>query len=181
MALLPILEYPDPRLRTKARPVAVFDAALKHRIDDMFETMYAAPGIGLAATQVDWHFRLIVIDVSKANDTREVFINPEILEATGKATGEEGCLSVPNIFDDVPRAERVTVRYQDADGASHEREVDGMLAICLQHEIDHLEGKLFVDYLSELKRQRIRKKLEKERKHRGASLAQSAAPHGPAI
>jgi peptide deformylase len=181
MALLPILEYPDPRLRTKARPVTVFDAALKRRIDDMFETMYAAPGIGLAATQVDWHFRLIVIDVSKENDSREVFINPEILEATGKATGEEGCLSVPNIFDDVPRAERMTVRYQDADGATHERAVDGMLAICLQHEIDHLEGKLFVDYLSELKRQRIRKKLEKERKHRGAAPAHPAEPHGPAI
>jgi len=180
MALLPILEYPDPRLRTKARPVTVFDAALKRRIDDMFETMYAAPGIGLAATQVDWHHRLIVIDVSKENDAREVFINPEILSATGKATGEEGCLSVPNIFDDVPRAERVTVRYQDAEGATHEREVDGMLAICLQHEIDHLEGKLFVDYLSELKRQRIRKKLEKERKHRGVKPADSAT-HGPAI
>jgi peptide deformylase len=181
MALLHILEYPDPRLRTKARPVSVFDAALKQRIDDMFETMYAAPGIGLAATQVDWHHRLIVIDVSKDNDAREVFINPEILEASGKAVGEEGCLSVPNIFDDVPRAERVKVRYQDAEGGVQEREVEGLLAVCLQHEIDHLEGKLFVDYLSELKRQRIRKKLEKDRKHRGAKPAEAAAPHGPTI
>ncbi|MEN9705983.1 MAG: hypothetical protein RLZZ393_1862 [Pseudomonadota bacterium] len=169
MALLQILEYPDPRLRTKAQPVVVFDAALKRRVDDMFETMYAAPGIGLAATQVDWHVRLVIIDVSKDNDAREVFINPEILEAEGRAVGEEGCLSVPNIFDDVPRAERVKVRYQDADGTAHERTLDGMLAVCLQHEIDHLEGKLFVDYLSELKRQRIRKKLDKDRKHRAAS------------
>ena len=176
MALLTILEYPDPRLRTKARPVTVFDAALQRRIDDMFETMYAAPGIGLAATQIDWHHRLIVIDVSKDNTVREVFINPEILAATGKATGEEGCLSVPGIFDDVPRAERVTVRYQDATGATHERELEGLLAVCLQHEIDHLEGKLFVDYLSERKRQRIRKKLDKERKQRGARPLEVPVP-----
>jgi peptide deformylase len=167
MARLPILEYPDPRLRTKAAPVAVFDAALKQRIDDMFETMYAAPGIGLAATQVDWHYRLIVIDVSKDQDRREVFINPEILTRDGLASGEEGCLSVPGIYDDVPRAERVRVRARDVDGNTFERELDGMLAVCLQHEMDHLDGKLFVDYLSELKRQRIRKKLDKERRARG--------------
>jgi peptide deformylase len=167
MALLPILEYPDPRLRTKAVPVTEFDAALRQRVDDMFATMYAAPGIGLAATQVDWHHRLIVIDVSKDQNQREVFINPELVEREGVTTGEEGCLSVPGIYDDVLRAERVRVRAQDADGKVFERDLDGMLAICLQHEMDHLDGKLFVDYLSELKRQRIRKKLDKERRARG--------------
>ena len=133
MALLPILEYPDPRLRTKARPVTVFDASLQARIDDLFETMYAAPGIGLAATQVDWHQRLVVIDVSKDQDAREVFINPEILELSGEATGEEGCLSVPGIYDDIVRAERVRVRSQDADGTVRERDLEGLLAVCLQH------------------------------------------------
>jgi peptide deformylase len=173
MALLTILEYPDPRLRTKAAPVTTFDAGLKQRIEDMFATMYAAPGIGLAATQVDWHHRLIVIDLSKEQNQREVFINPEILARDGIATGEEGCLSVPGIYDDVPRAERVRVRAQDADGKTFERDLDGMLAVCLQHEMDHLEGKLFVDYLSELKRQRIRKKLDKERRSRASD---SGAP-----
>jgi peptide deformylase len=171
MALLPILEYPDPRLRTKAAPVTVFDAALKQRIDDLFATMYAAPGIGLAATQVDWHYRLIVIDLSKEQDQREVFINPRILSREGQATGEEGCLSVPGIYDDVPRAARVRVSAQDADGRTFERDLDGMLAVCLQHEMDHLDGKLFVDYLSELKRQRIRKKLDKERRSRDGTSA----------
>ena len=166
MAHLTILEYPDPRLRTKAARVSVFDAALRQRIEDMFATMYAAPGIGLAATQIDWHHRLIIIDLSKEQNAREVFINPEILAREGIATGEEGCLSVPGIYDDVPRAERVRVRAQDAEGNVFERDLDGMLAICLQHEMDHLEGKLFVDYLSELKRQRIRKKLDKERRSR---------------
>jgi peptide deformylase len=167
MAKLTILEYPDPRLRTRAAPITRFDAALKQQIADMLETMYAAPGIGLAATQVDWHFQLLVIDVSEGKDEPQVFINPEILSTEGKAKGEEGCLSVPGIYDDVPRAEKVRVRYQDATGATHERELDGLLAICLQHEMDHLTGKLFVDYLSELKRQRIRKKLDKERRERG--------------
>ena len=178
MALLPILEYPDPRLRTKALPVTVFDAALRRRIDDLFETMYAAPGIGLAATQVDWHQRLLVIDVSKDENEREVFINPEILSREGQAAGEEGCLSVPGIYDEVPRAERVRVRFQDADGTVQERDVDGMLAVCLQHEMDHLDGKLFVDYLSELKRQRIRKKLDKARRERAGrpAAASSRAP-----
>jgi peptide deformylase len=163
MALLPILEYPDPRLRTKAAPVVTFDAALKRRIADMFETMYAAPGIGLAATQVDWHHRLIVIDISEDHSQQEVFINPRLLWTQGEVTTEEGCLSVPTFFDDIARAERIAVLTQDADGHTHERELTGMLAVCLQHEMDHLEGKLFVDYLSELKRQRIRKKLEKQR------------------
>jgi peptide deformylase len=181
MALLPILEYPDPRLRTKAVPVTVFDSALKRRIDDMFETMYAAPGIGLAATQVDWHQRLIVIDVSENSDRREVFINPEILSREGAATGEEGCLSVPGIYDDVARAERVRVRAQDADGKHIERDLEGMLAVCLQHEMDHLEGKLFVDYLSELKRQRIRKKLDKERRERSSRGPSSAKSRTPSL
>ena len=166
MARLTILEYPDPRLRTRAAPVTRFDAALKKQIADMLETMYAAPGIGLAATQVDWHQQLIVIDVSEEKNQPQVFINPEILSKEGKATGQEGCLSVPGIYDDVARAERVRVRHLDADGTAHERDLEGLLAVCVQHEMDHLSGKLFVDYLSELKRQRIRKKLDKERRER---------------
>lgn len=177
MARLAILEYPDPRLRTRAVPVTTFDAELKRRVDDMFETMYDAPGIGLAASQVDWHERVIVIDITEDRSQPEVFINPELLTREGQAQGEEGCLSVPGIFDNVMRAERVRVRYRDVDGATHERDLDGMLAICLQHEIDHLEGKLFVDYLSELKRQRIRKKLDKERRDRARTQpAPAAAP-----
>jgi peptide deformylase len=167
MARLTILEYPDPRLRTIAQPVTVFDAALKQQIADMFETMYAAPGIGLAATQVDWHHQLLVIDVSEEKNQPQVFINPQILTREGQAKGEEGCLSVPGIYDDVPRAERIRARWQDAEGQWQERELDGLLGICLQHEMDHLNGKLFVDYLSDLKRQRIRKKLDKERRERG--------------
>jgi len=173
MARLTILEYPDPRLRTRAAPVTLFDAALNQRIADMFETMYAAPGIGLAATQVDWHHQLIVMDVSEGKNEPLVFINPEILSREGKTTGEEGCLSVPGIYDDVPRAERVRLRYQDAAGATHERDLEGLLAVCVQHEMDHLSGKLFVDYLSELKRQRIRKKLDKERRERGGPAPSS--------
>jgi peptide deformylase len=180
MARLTILEYPDPRLRTVAAPVTRFDAALKQQIADMLETMYAEPGIGLAATQVVWHHQLIVIDISEEHNDPRVFINPEILEKEGRATGEEGCLSVPGIFDDVPRAERVRARYQDADGATHETELTGLLAVCLQHEMDHLNGKLFVDYLSELKRQRIRRKLDKERRERGSAArgSQSAQQAG---
>ena len=181
MALLPILEYPDPRLRTKARPVTVFDAALKRRIEDMFATMYAAPGIGLAATQVDWHYRLIVIDISKDQNQREVFINPQITSREGTASGEEGCLSVPGIYDEIVRAERVHVRAQDADGLPVERDLDGMLAVCLQHEMDHLDGKLFVDYLSELKRQRIRKKLDKERRERGGRRGETSRSGVPSL
>ena len=178
MALLPILEYPDPRLRTKAAPVTVFDADLERRIADMFETMYAAPGIGLAATQVDWHHRLIVIDISEEKNQPEVFINPTILSKEGSASGEEGCLSVPGIFDNVVRAERIRVATQDAKGQTHEREIEGLLAVCLQHEMDHLDGRLFVDYLSELKRQRIRKKLDKERRERGGPVRPGAARSG---
>ncbi|MEO8308338.1 MAG: peptide deformylase [Pseudomonadota bacterium] len=175
MTQLAILEYPDPRLRTKAAPVTVFDAALKRKVADMLETMYAAPGIGLAATQVDWHFRLIVIDLSEDQTQPKLFINPEILEREGDASGEEGCLSVPGIFDDVRRASRIRARAQDADGQAHEFELEGMLAVCLQHEMDHLDGRLFVDYLSELKRQRIRKRLDKERRERGTKARSSAA------
>ncbi|MFT3906939.1 MAG: peptide deformylase [Steroidobacteraceae bacterium] len=164
MALLPILEFPDPRLRTRAEPVKVFDAALAQLVEDMFATMYAAPGIGLAATQVDRHIRLLVIDVSEDGSEPLVFINPEILASEGEVTTEEGCLSVPQVFDDVRRAARVRVRAQDVKGVSFERDLDGQLAVCLQHEMDHLTGKLFVDYLSNLKRERIRRKLEKERR-----------------
>jgi peptide deformylase len=166
MARLQILEYPDPRLRTRAKPVEVFDPALAALVEDMFETMYSAPGIGLAATQVDVHKRLIVMDVSEDKRQRQVFINPEILAAEGQGVGEEGCLSVPGIFDEVKRAAKVRARYQDVAGKVLEIELDGLAAVCLQHEMDHLEGKLFVDYLSDLKRERIRRKLEKDRKDR---------------
>jgi peptide deformylase len=169
MSRLTILEYPDPRLRTRARPVEKFDEALGRFIDDLFETMYQAPGIGLAATQVDVHKRLIIMDVTEDRSAPLVFINPEILEREGAAKTEEGCLSVPGIFDDIERAARVRVRAQDRTGAVFERDLDGVVAVCLQHEMDHLEGKLFVDYLSDMKRDRIRKKLDKERKERAAA------------
>jgi peptide deformylase len=175
MARLQILEYPDPRLRTRAKPVEVFDAALAKQVQDMFETMYAAPGIGLAATQVDYHKRLIVMDVSEDKSRPQVFINPEILSAEGQGQGEEGCLSVPGIFDEVKRAARIRARAQDAGGKTFEIELDGLAAVCLQHEMDHLEGKLFVDYLSDLKRERIRKKLDKERKERANRSRETAA------
>jgi peptide deformylase len=168
MARLTILEYPDPRLRTRAVAVTRFDAALGQLVDDMFETMYAAPGIGLAATQVDVHQQLIVIDVSKDKTEPLVFINPEIIARDGVEVTEEGCLSVPGIYEEVERADRVTVRAFDRHGAKFERELDGIAAVCLQHEMDHLAGKLFVDYLSDLKRERIRKKLDKDRKERAA-------------
>lgn len=168
MALLTILEYPDPRLRTRAVPVTEFDAELSRLIDAMFETMYAAPGIGLAASQVNVHKCLIVMDLSEEHREPLVFINPEILGREGGGVTEEGCLSVPGIFDKVERAQRVRVRAQDRTGATFERELEGLVAVCLQHEMDHLEGKLFVDYLSGLKRERIRKKLDKDRRERGA-------------
>jgi peptide deformylase len=174
MALRTILEYPDPRLRTKARPVTEFGAELGRLVDDLFETMYAAPGIGLAATQIDAHQRVIVADVSAEANQPLVLINPEILWREGVSSVEEGCLSVPDIFDEVERAARVRVRAQDRDGKPFERDFDEILAVCVQHEIDHLEGKLFVDYLSDMRRERIRKKLEKERKERGARMRQGA-------
>ena len=171
MAILNILEFPDPRLRKKAVPVVDVDDDLRKLIDDMFETMYAAPGIGLAATQVDVHRRLLVSDISQEKDDPHVMINPEILERDGVAVTEEGCLSVPGYFEEVERAERVCVRYLDRDGRQVEKAAEGLLAVCIQHEIDHLNGKLFVDYLSEAKRQRIRKKLMKDRRQQPAEAA----------
>ena len=165
MSTLEILEFPDPRLRTQAQPVETFDQDLSALIDDMFETMYAAQGIGLAATQVDVHQQLLVLDVSETRDQPHVYINPQLLETEGSETCEEGCLSVPGIFAEISRAERVTVRAQDAQGEFLEQSLDGMHAICLQHEMDHLNGKLFVDYLSPLKRRMVRKKLEKQRRN----------------
>jgi len=162
MAHLTILHFPDERLRTIAKPVTQVDDALRALIDDMFETMYDAPGIGLAATQVNVHQRLIVIDTSEEKNEPLVLINPEILEKSGEEEMDEGCLSVPGIYERVQRAERVKVRALDRNGEPFELDTDGLLAVCIQHEIDHLDGKLFVDYLSSLKRQRIKKKLEKQ-------------------
>ena len=164
MALLKILEYPDTRLRTKAKPVLDFGKALQTQIDNMFETMYAAPGIGLAATQVNFHQQLFVLDVSENKDQPLVFINPEILELRGVEEMEEGCLSFPGVYAKVERADALTIKALDRDGKPFEMDADELLAVCIQHELDHLKGKLFVDYLSAMKRQRIRKKLEKEHK-----------------
>lgn len=164
MSKLEILEFPDPRLRTKASPVDTFDGELARLAGDMLETMYAAQGIGLAATQVDVHKRLLVLDVSETRDQPRVYINPELLETEGTETCEEGCLSVPGVYAEVSRAEKVKVRAQDVNGEVFEEFLDGMHAICLQHEMDHLAGKLFVDYLSPLKQQMVRKKLEKQRR-----------------
>lgn len=161
MAILTILHFPDPRLTTRAQPVERVDDDIRRLVADMFDTMYSAPGIGLAATQVNVHRRVVVIDISEQKDKPRVFINPEILARDGVEESEEGCLSVPGIYEKVRRAERVKVRALDGDGKLFELEADGLLAVCIQHEIDHLEGKLFVDYLSQMKRVRIRKKLEK--------------------
>ncbi|HEX7915394.1 peptide deformylase [Rudaea sp.] len=168
MSLLPILEYPDPRLRTKAQPVTVFDAALQALIDDMFATMYEAPGIGLAASQVNVHRQLLVLDVSEEKNAPMVLINPKIVASEGSQTYQEGCLSVPGIFADVDRADRITVESLDRHGNAQNFEADGLLAVCIQHEMDHLIGKLFVDYLSPLKRELVRKKLEKQRRNAAA-------------
>jgi len=165
MPLLPILHFPDPKLRTRAKPVESVDDTIRTLIDNMFETMYEAPGIGLAATQVDVHKRVIVVDVSEEKNQPLVFINPELLEKQGIEEMDEGCLSVPGIYEKVQRADSVKVRALDRNGQSFEMEADGLLAVCIQHEMDHLEGKLFVDYLSSLKRDRIQKKLEKQRRH----------------
>ncbi len=167
MARLDILHYPDARLHTVAKPVQAVDARLRKLVEDMAETMYAANGIGLAATQVNVHERVIVIDISEARKELRVFINPELVAKSGQMEGEEGCLSVPGIYDRVTRAERVTVRALDRDGNAFELEADGLLAVCIQHEMDHLAGKVFVDYLSGLKRNRIKTKLAKQaREHR---------------
>jgi len=165
MAKLTILEFPDPRLRTRAIPVETVDDELNTLIDDMFETMYAAPGIGLAATQVDVHKRLLVVDVSSDNSEPNALINPEILELDGEIMTEEGCLSVPGYYEEVKRAEHIRVRFLDRKGEEAELEAEGLLAVCIQHEIDHLDGKLFVDYISEAKRQLIRKRLLRDKRH----------------
>lgn len=164
MAKLNILEFPDPRLTTVATEVKNFDADLEKLIGDMTETMYAAHGIGLAATQVNVHIRLLVLDVSEDQDQPRVYINPEILSRSGEQKHEEGCLSVPGIYATVVRAENITVRAQDKDGTVFEEQLEGLHAVCVQHEMDHLQGRLFVDYLSPLKRNMVRKKLEKQRK-----------------
>lgn len=164
MAKLTILEFPDARLRTRAAPVQIVDDRIRQLIDDMFETMYAAPGVGLAATQVDVHERVITIDITEDRSQPIALINPEVIVRDGVEEMEEGCLSVPGIYEKVRRAQQVRVRTLDRDGQVQEIEADGLLAVCIQHEMDHLDGKLFVDYLSELKRTRIRKKLEKERR-----------------
>jgi peptide deformylase len=162
MSLLPILRYPDPRLYEKAAPVKVFDESLRRLVGDMAETMYAAPGIGLAATQVDVHRRIIVIDPSEDRNNLIILINPSILESRGSQVCEEGCLSVPGIYEPVQRAEWVRVGAQDLTGKAYTLEAEKLLAVCVQHEIDHLEGKVFVEYLSRLKQSRIKAKMQKQ-------------------
>ena len=164
MAKLTILEYPDPRLRTEAAPVTEFGAQLQKLSEDMLETMYAAPGIGLAATQVNVHTRLLVLDVSENGDQPHVLINPRLLSKEGTEICQEGCLSVPNIFADVERAARIEIEAVDVHGKPFTMHADGLLAVCIQHEMDHLVGKMFVDYLSPLKQQMVRRKLEKQRR-----------------
>ena len=164
MAKLAILHYPDPRLNKVAAPVVVFDERLRALTEYMAETMYAAPGIGLAATQVDVHERVIVIDTSETRDDLKVFVNPRLVAVSGVADREEGCLSVPGVFDKVTRAEKITVEAQDVSGNSYTLEAEGLLAVCIQHEMDHLEGKVFVEYLSRLKQERIATRLRKQQR-----------------
>jgi len=173
MAKLNILEFPDPRLKTVAKDVKHFDGVLKKLVEDMTETMYSAHGIGLAATQVDVHKRLLVLDVSEDQDQPRVYINPQILSASGEQKCEEGCLSVPGIYASIKRAEKVMVKAQDVDGIFFEEQLEELHAVCIQHEMDHLVGRLFVDYMSPLKRNMVRKKLEKQRK----VAAKEAAEH----
>ena len=184
MAILKILHYPDPRLRTVAKPVSRVDDTVRRLLDDMLETMYAAPGIGLAATQVNVDRRIVVIDISEDNTQPLYLINPVITELEGIEEMDEGCLSVPGVFETVQRADRVKMQAQDREGRPFELQAEGLLAVCIQHEIDHLDGKLFVDYLSQLKQKRIRKKLEKEEKldkvQHKAALA-SPAPAGKTV
>lgn len=164
MSKLNILEFPDPRLTTVASDVEIFDESLKTLVEDMTETMYSASGIGLAATQVNVHKRLLVLDVSENQDQPRVYINPQILSKEGEQVHEEGCLSVPGIYANVKRAENITIKAQDENGITFEEQAEGLHAVCLQHEMDHLKGRLFVDYLSPLKRNMVRRKLEKQRK-----------------
>jgi peptide deformylase len=172
MAILDILHYPDKRLRTVAKPVEKVDASIKKLVDDMFETMYVAPGIGLAATQVDVHKQVIVIDVSEEKNQPLCLINPQIIAEEGTETCDEGCLSVPDIYETVQRSEKVTVKALDQNGDEYTLQADELLAVCIQHEMDHLNGKLFVDYLSPLKQQRIKKRLLKHQREerRGVAL-----------
>lgn len=170
MARLPILEYPDPRLRIRADPVTKVDAEIQRLVADMLETMYAAPGIGLAATQVNVHKRILVVDVGTESKEPYCLINPEIVSAEGTTNAEEGCLSVPEFYDYVDRAAKVKVRALDQTGKPFELEAEGLLAVCIQHEMDHLDGKLFVDYLSELKRERLKKKAAKKAKRAGSDV-----------
>jgi peptide deformylase len=178
MTRLTILEYPDPRLRTRATPVARVDAEVRRLIDDLLETMYAAKGVGLAATQVNVHKRVLVADVSELKDQPLVLVNPELLSREDIGTMQEGCLSVPGFYEEVDRAQRIRVRALGRDGTSFEMAGEGLLAVCVQHEMDHLEGKLFVDYLSELKRSWIRRKLENDRRQR---VVEGARPRAPAL
>ncbi|MBI1991319.1 MAG: peptide deformylase [Betaproteobacteria bacterium] len=164
MPLLPILQYPDPRLHTVASPVTRVDDKIRRLIKDMADTMYAAPGVGLAATQVDVHRRVIIVDISETHDQLKVFINPEIIARSGASDCAEGCLSVPGIFEKVQRAERIKVRALDTHGRFFELDAEALLAVCIQHEMDHLEGKVFVEYLSRLKQQRILAKLKKQQR-----------------
>jgi len=179
MALLTILEFPDPRLRTRAEPVEAVDDEIRQLAGDLLETMYAAPGIGLAATQADVHKRVIVLDITPEKTDPLCLINPVIVAMEGGTVAEEGCLSVPGVVDNVERAEHIHVRALNRDGEELEFEAEGLLAVCIQHEIDHLEGKLFVDYLSELKRKRLKKKIDKARKHEGSPSSRPSAT--PAI
>ena len=164
MAILDILNYPDPRLHTVAKPVKEVTAEVKRLLDDMAETMYSAPGIGLAATQVNQHLQIIIIDTSEAKDSLRVFINPKIIDKSGEQDYEEGCLSVPGIYENVTRAAKVKVEALDRDGQLFTLEAEGLLSICIQHEMDHLLGKVFVEYLSPLKRNRIKNKMLKQRR-----------------
>jgi len=168
VAQLTILRYPDPRLHTVARPVREVDDRIRTLVKDLAETMYAAPGIGLAATQVDVHLRVIVIDVSETRDQLTVLINPELVSTEGEQQCEEGCLSVPGVYEIVARAQKVKVRARNADGETYELDAEGLLALCIQHEMDHLEGKVFVEYLSRLKQTRIRAKLQKQQRRAAA-------------
>ncbi|EEO28408.1 peptide deformylase [Oxalobacter paraformigenes] len=171
MARLPILRYPDPRLLKPSRPVTSFDSELKTLVENMAQTMYEAPGVGLAAPQVNAHRQVVVIDVSEKRNELHVFINPQIIKASEEKTlFEEGCLSLPGIYDEIERPARVTVRAQDVDGKAFEMEAEGLLAVCVQHEIDHLKGRVFVDYLSPMKRNRIKKKLLKEEREQKKSV-----------
>ena len=176
MARLPILEYPDPRLRIRAEPVTKVDAEIRRLVEDLLETMYAAPGIGLAATQVNFHKRILVCDVSSDHTEPHCLINPEILSSEGTTNSEEGCLSVPEFYDFIDRAAKIKVRATNRDGKPFDLEAEGLLAVCIQHEMDHLEGKLFVDYLSELKRERLKKKAAKKAKRSATDDASSREP-----